>query len=253
MSRRNRTPLAERVTRAAEDALTASGAASAIDMLQGIGWLQSSELRRWQLGLRDCLEDAIQISPQRLIEALRLFRRWAEAKGLLAGEAEYVARSTERQQLRCSRDGDPGLEALLRARYVSRTLPEKKRERLAEQGSRPPELVVIQPRNRDWTCHRCGGSGGLLIMQGPGPMCLRCAGLDDLEFLGRGDALLTRRAKAKSARHAVVVRFSRTRKQYERQGLLVEPAALAEAEREVQAQKNRANQSSTAAGASSAR
>ena len=46
------------------------------------------------------------------------------------------------------------------------------------------------------------------------------------------DALLTRRAKAKSTRHAVIVRFSRTRRRYERQGLLVEPEALADARRE---------------------
>jgi hypothetical protein len=48
--------------------------------------------------------------------------------------------------------------------------------------------------------------------------------------------LLTRRAKAKSARSAVVVRFSRRRRRYERQGLLVEPAALAEVEREIEKQ-----------------
>src|SRR5438128_2316212 len=94
------------------------------------------------------------------------------------------------------------------------------------------EVVVIQPLN-DWKCHRCGGTGDLLIMESPGPACLRCAGLDDLELLPAGDALLTRRVKAKSARHAVVVRFSKTRRRYERQGLLVEPQALTEAQREL--------------------
>jgi hypothetical protein len=67
------------------------------------------------------------------------------------------------------------------------------------------------------------------MMETPGPACLRCVGLDDLEFLPAGDALLTRRVKAKSTRHAVVVRFSKTRRRYERQGLLVEPQALADA------------------------
>jgi len=67
-------------------------------------------------------------------------------------------------------------------------------------------------------------------MEPPGPACLSCAGLGDLEFLPAGDALLTRRAKARSARHAVVVRFSRSRKRYERRGMLVEPEALREAE-----------------------
>jgi hypothetical protein len=51
----------------------------------------------------------------------------------------------------------------------------------------------------------------LLIVETPGPACLRCAGLDDLEFLPAGDARLTRRVKANSTRYAVVARFSRTR------------------------------------------
>jgi hypothetical protein len=75
------------------------------------------------------------------------------------------------------------------------------------------------------------------MMEEKGPACLRCVGLDDLEFLPSGDALLTRRAKARSARFAVVVRFSRSRKRYERQGLLVEQHALLDAEREVDEQR----------------
>jgi hypothetical protein len=74
-------------------------------------------------------------------------------------------------------------------------------------------------------------------MEEPGPACLRCAGLDDLAFLPAGDVLLTRRSKARSARSAVVVRFNRSRNRYARQGLLVEPQALAEVEREVAAQR----------------
>ena len=49
--------------------------------------------------------------------------------------------------------------------------------------------------------------------------------------------VLTRRAKAKSARHAVVVRFSRSRRRYERQGLLVEPKALSAAQDEVEKER----------------
>jgi hypothetical protein len=86
---------------------------------------------------------------------------------------------------------------------------------------------------QEWKRHRCGGTGALLIMENPGPACLKCAGLDDLEVLPAGDALLTRRAKAKSTRYAVIVRFSRTRKRYERQGLLLEPRAITESEREL--------------------
>ena len=62
-------------------------------------------------------------------------------------------------------------------------------------------------------------------------------GLDDLEFLPAGDALLSRRVKAKSTKWAVVVRFSRTRRRYERQGLLIEPPAFAEVQRELGARR----------------
>jgi hypothetical protein len=67
-------------------------------------------------------------------------------------------------------------------------------------------------------------------MDGPGPLCLTCAEMDHLVYLPAGDAALTRRAKAASRLSAVVVRFSRARKRYERQGVLVEEDALAAAE-----------------------
>lgn len=93
------------------------------------------------------------------------------------------------------------------------------------------ELVVIDAL-RDWTCTECRGNGSLLIMEDAGPLCMTCADLDDLVFLPRGDAALTRRAKKASSLSAVVVRFSRARRRYERQGLLVEEQALALAESE---------------------
>jgi len=90
------------------------------------------------------------------------------------------------------------------------------------------EVVVISPLS-DWTCRECQGTGELLVMEGPGPLCLACAELDHLVFLGRGDAALTRPAKAASKLWAVVIRFSRSRKRYERQGLLVQEHALKKA------------------------
>ena len=61
---------------------------------------------------------------------------------------------------------------------------------------------------------------------------MACAGMGDLEFLPRGDTALTRRATKYSDSHAVVVEFSRTRKRYERQGILVTVAAIRQAEQE---------------------
>jgi hypothetical protein len=171
------------------------------------------------------------------LEALTLLQSWATERGLSPNQADYVARTPQRQTLRFSRSGEPAIEARYRTHWVSPKLSEKKRVRLIEEASRAPELVVVQPLKRDWACHRCGGSGDFLMMENPGPVCLRCMGLDDLEFLPAGDALLSRRVKAKSARFAIVVRFSRSRRRYERQGLLVEPQALSDVQRELEAQR----------------
>lgn len=91
-------------------------------------------------------------------------------------------------------------------------------------------LVVIQPI-RDWACAECGDSGDLLRMDDAGPLCMTCADLDHLAFLPAGDTALTRRATRASSLSAVVVRWSRSRKRYERQGVLVEDHALTLAER----------------------
>ena len=95
-----------------------------------------------------------------------------------------------------------------------------------------PEIVVVSPL-KEWTCAACGDTdAGWLIMDGGGPLCLSCADLAHLTFLGAGDAALTRRARKHSPLSAVVVRFSRARKRYERQGVLVEEPALEQAEAE---------------------
>ena len=225
------------MTRAAETALAIQDFVAPVDVLMGVGWLDASTEKRWRLGQIESLEGAIQANLSRISEAMKLFRAWATEKGLMASETAYVARTPQRQTLRFSVSGSPTIERLYRTHWVSPKLSERKREKLREKASKAPELVVILPLNDKWTCHRCGGSGDLFIMEPPGPACLRCAGLDDLAFLPAGDALLTRRAKAKSPRFAVVVRFSRTRGRYERQGLLVEAEALDEAQREVEARE----------------
>jgi len=63
-------------------------------------------------------------------------------------------------------------------------------------------------------------------------LCLTCADLDHLIFLPSGNAALTRRARKHSTLSAVVLKWSRARKRYERQGLLVKAQALEQAEQE---------------------
>src|ERR1043166_6432711 len=74
--------------------------------------------------------------------------------------------------------------------------------------------------------------GDFVKMEAGQPLCLVCADLDHLVYLPRGDTALTRRASKYSTLRAIVVRFSRTRKRYERQGILVEEQGLAHAEQE---------------------
>jgi hypothetical protein len=205
-------------------------------VLVGIGWLDPGAVKRWRQGQVDYLERSIATNLPRITEAMKLFRSWAAGKGLVPSETSYLSQSPQRRTLRFSKSGNPTIEQLYRTHWVSAELSDRKRERLAQKVSRAPELVVVQPLNHAWKCHRCGGSGELLVMENAGPACLRCVGLDDLAFLSAGDALLTRRAKAKSARHAVVVRFSRSRRRYERQGLLVEAQAMTAAQHELTGQ-----------------
>jgi hypothetical protein len=96
---------------------------------------------------------------------------------------------------------------------------------------RPARILVIQPV-KDFVCAECGGGGDLLRMQDAGPLCMACSDLDHLMFLPSGDVALTRRATKASTLSAVVVRWSRSRKRYERQGTLVEESALELAEQQ---------------------
>jgi hypothetical protein len=118
-------------------------------------------MERWRRGQIDCLEGAVQANLSRVSEAMRLFRSWASAKGLLASQTDYVARTPRRERLRFSKSGDGGIEAAYRTHWVSPELSDKKRERIADKASRAPELVVVQSLNREWKCHRCGGAGDL--------------------------------------------------------------------------------------------
>jgi len=97
---------------------------------------------------------------------------------------------------------------------------------------RSTDLVVVSPLS-DWTCAACDSTdGGWLVMDDRGPLCMSCADLAHLVFLPSGDAALTRRARKHSRLSAGLVRFSRARKRYERQGVLVEEAAIEQAEAE---------------------
>ena len=89
--------------------------------------------------------------------------------------------------------------------------------------------------NQDSTCDECGeklGHHAWITLADKKAFCLSCADLDHLVFLPAGDAALTRRSAKYSTLSAVVLKWSRARKRYERQGILVEESALQRAEQE---------------------
>lgn len=104
-----------------------------------------------------------------------------------------------------------------------------------KQKSNENEIKVFIS-HRDSKCDECGEELGrqawITLEENKGALCLACADLDELVFLPTGDAALTRRSKKYSTLSAVVLKFSRARGRYERQGLLVEESALAQAEAE---------------------
>jgi hypothetical protein len=101
--------------------------------------------------------------------------------------------------------------------------------------SKKDDLIVFILTGRESQCDECGrelGRGDLLRKEGEKGLCLVCADLDHLEFLPSGDAALTRRSSKHSRLRAVVLQWSRSRKRYERQGILVEPSAIDKAQEE---------------------
>ena len=108
-----------------------------------------------------------------------------------------------------------------------------------QKKTKPNELTVFIA-SRESVCDECGenlGKGAWITLQGNEKKAegLRCADLDHLVFLPAGDMALTRRSRKLSKLAAVVLKWSRARKRYERQGLLVENEAIEQAEQECKA------------------
>lgn len=118
----------------------------------------------------------------------------------------------------------------------------------SKPSTKEREDIKVFISHRDSKCDECGEELGrkawITLEENKGALCLACADLDELVFLPSGDAALTRRARKHSVLSAVVLKFSRARGRYERQGLLVEENALNKAEAEcladVEARERRA-------------
>ncbi|MQA12186.1 MAG: DUF2293 domain-containing protein [Pseudonocardiaceae bacterium] len=225
----HRTKLERRVIAAAEAALAREKYVTPLGIVTGLGWLSPRVVDAWRQGRVDELESSTAVPPDKLAAAMEFLGRWAESNGLRPSETSYVGATRNRRALRFTVGGDPETERAYRTHWISPGLSETRRERLTERQNKPPDLTAIMPLT-EWSCTGCAGTGDFLVMDDAGALCLACADMDHLIFLPSGDAALTRRAKKASTLSAVVVRFHRSRKRYERQGILVEQPALETAE-----------------------
>ena len=212
--------LETRVTRIAEALLAERRSVRPIDVLVGLGWLAQPKVDRWAQGRVLSLDRCVQVDANHVTAAITALQHWAEERGLTPSEADY-------QDLQFTADGDSDAERAYRTHWASTAIPEP----TVERPRRPRQITVISPHNA-WTCATCSGTGDFLLKDKAGALCLDCADLGHLEFLPSGDAALTRRATKASRLSAVVVRWSRRRNRYERQGIMAEPAAIEQAAQE---------------------
>lgn len=192
-----------------------------IDILVGLGWLAPSNVEQWERGRVPVLGPCMGVDADKVAAGLAALQQWARDRELRPSEDDY-------RDLRFTDDGDPDTERAYRTHWEPAYGPDPV---FARPRHRPQDIVVISPHDA-WTCDACDQPGDLLVKDKAGALCLDCADLGHLEFLPSGDAALTRRARKASRLSAVVVRWSRRRKRYERQGVLVEPVAVEQAAQE---------------------
>ena len=103
---------------------------------------------------------------------------------------------------------------------------------------KPPsdsDAILVFPSQGEGDCAAPLYQSAFVTFKNDTIACVKCGGLENLEFLPSGNTALTRRANALSAVKYVVLKFSRARKRYERQGILARPEILNQARLECEA------------------
>ena len=139
-----------------------------------------------------------------------------------AKAVKYFAKALQKKELQSSENACPKTEEDYRTHYISSTLSTKKWQKLQEKLEKPPEHIVFSIIT-DSQCSQCNKElhkGNFLYKTQDNVLCMTCAGFGDLVFLPSGDMQLTRYSKKHSKKSAIVVKFSRARKRYERPGIL---------------------------------
>lgn len=227
--------LEERIVSSANAALVNHKYVCPIDVLIGLSWLSQGQVQDWRKGRIQYLEHAVQANLNKITQAMKIFQSWAKKQGLKRSQTVYLARTAgPKRELRFSKCGQTDIERAYRTHYISPELSEKKREKLQDKLGKAPELVVYRILHPS-QCSKCGiemPADSLLLLEDANPLCMECAGMEDLIYVPAGNSKLTHRVKKYSSRFYVVVKFSRARKRYERQGILSDKEAVDMAENE---------------------
>ena len=106
---------------------------------------------------------------------------------------------------------------------------------------KPPadsDAILVFPSQGEGDCPHCAAPlhhSAFVTFKNDAIACVKCGGLENLEFLPSGNTALTRRTTTLSEVKYVVLKFSRARKRYERQGILARPEILDQARCECEA------------------
>ncbi|MGW0519380.1 DUF2293 domain-containing protein [Crossiella sp. NPDC003009] len=221
--------LERRVTEASVALLAKKKFVSPVLVFNRLGWLTDKRIEDWEQGRLGSLTEGMSAPVEKVDTALGHLGDWARRQGLTAEVVDYVAATRDRRPLRFTSSGSIDAERVFATHWLAPNLSQAQRDRLAQRQNAAPDLVVLRA-DGGWVCTDCGGTDTYQFVEENRPYCLECADLDHLVFLPAGDAALTRRAKKASTLSAVVQRFNRSRKRFDRLGLLVEEAALEAAE-----------------------
>ncbi len=228
--------LRDRVIDSAEAVLERNGAVGPIELFEQMGFLSPVHVNQWKQGNPHCeaLEAHVQCGQKKRDQTFKVFFEWVAEKKLEPIEATYSSAShSGAQSLKITVDGDAEKEAFFRTQFRPANLSDAKQQRLKKKLTKTPDLVVYQITSNSSNCSECAAEifkGECIVLEKGKALCLTCADMDHLEFLPSGNATLTRRSKKLSPLSAIVLRFNRSRKRYERQGILVTSAAIDEAE-----------------------
>jgi len=121
----------KRVIQSAEAILFSRGYVSAIDVLVGMGSLQSIHVQDWRNGKIPYLEKVIQGNLHKISFAMKCFRSWALQKNLKPSETVYRLRKKgPKSPLQFSKTNHPPIEKAYRTHYVSLSIVKAKQEAL---------------------------------------------------------------------------------------------------------------------------